>query len=396
MTNGQSTTATDKKRRRRIFRLLLLLFTLVMLLPDSYIFARHHQQWPLWAQIAWWLPTAITVAILYNGQHWKRTWRFTTVMVTTMCCTLPKIVYTLCALAGQGIACWWPPANDIGHLTGLAAAAATLITMAYGFIFGWKRIAVRHVDIFFPHLPEDFDGYRLVQLSDLHISTMGKDRALLKKIIDQVNTLHADAIAFTGDLINMTYEEVTPVQDQLSRLRARDGVFSVFGNHDYAPFDRFLRPGHPADTPLIEKERAMGWHLLLNEHCLISRGASKIAFVGVENIGRRPFPKMGRLDDALKGLPHDVFAILLSHDPSHWRMEVLPSTNIPLTLSGHTHAGQMKIGGWSPVKWIYREWSGLYEEGGQYLYVSEGTGARVPFRVGTKAEITLICLHRKT
>ena len=146
---------------------------------------------------------------------------------------------------------------------------------------------------------------------------------------------------------------------------------------------------------VVDVEQRMGWRVLLNEHKVLSRDGEHLAIVGVENIGKPPFPRIGNLSQALKNLPADTFPILLSHDPFHWRHGVSGETDIPLTLSGHTHAGQLRIGNWSPAKPVYPDWWGLYQEGSQSLYVNQGTGTRVLFRLGTYAEITLITLHRK-
>lgn len=175
---------------------------------------------------------------------------------------------------------------------------------------------------------------------------------------------------------------------------ARDGVYAILGNHDYPyPF----RGGSlmEGSRKVVDVEQRMGWQVLLNEHKLLSRNGAHLAIAGVENIGKPPFPRIGNMNQAMQGIPQDAFTILLSHDPFHWRHGVSGETDIPLTLSGHTHAGQLRIVNWSPAKPVYPDWCGLYHEGHQSLYVHQGTGTRVLFRLGTYAEITLITLHRK-
>ena len=171
---------------------------------------------------------------------------------------------------------------------------------------------------------------------------------------------------------------------------------AVLGNHDYCLYGFDERPAEPLDGAMqvVEAERRMGWQVLLNEHRIITRDSAQIAVVGVENTGKPPFPEIGDLRGAMKGLPDSTFKILLSHDPSHWRMEVLPQTDIPLMLAGHTHAAQLKVGSWSPSQWLYSEWSGLYEENKQHLYVSEDTGGTIRFRLGATPEIVVFTLHR--
>ena len=383
------------KKRKTITKLIRIALSLFVLFIDVVIFLRFQQVWPLWLCIVWWLPTIVTAFLLIRGKYWFSTRRYTMVMALLLCVAFPKMLFVVCSWVGDLLGHVWPAVADIGiHISAVVAAIAFSIT-TYGFLWGWKRMKVRRLDLSFAQLPEAFDNYRIVQISDLHLGTLGKDTDFIKRVIARVNDLQPDAIAFTGDLINTSPDEATPFIEHLSRLKAKDGVFSIFGNHDYAPYSKRLPPRREdIKRPLKEPELSMGWHLLLNAHHFIHRGEERIAIVGVENIGRPPFPRIGSLEDAIVGLPDDVFSILLSHDPSHWKREVVPTTDIPLMLSGHTHAGQIKIGRWSPAKWMYKEWTGLYHEGNQYLYVSQGTGARVPVRIGTVAEITLFCLHR--
>ena len=208
--------------------------------------------------------------------------------------------------------------------------------------------------------------------------------------------MRPDLIVFTGDLVNSAPSELDPFGEVLSRLEAPDGVFSVLGNHDYCEYNRYeTSDGAARNLALLkQRERQFGWRLLLNEHRLIRRDRACIALVGVENDSRPPFPSRGDLKRAMDGLPEGMFKVLLSHDPTHWRREVLPTTDIQLTLSGHTHAMQLKIGGFSPSAWSYPEWGGLYREGERILLVSLGVGGTVPFRLGAWPEINAITLER--
>lgn len=176
------------------------------------------------------------------------------------------------------------------------------------------------------------------------------------------------------------------------------GVFSVIGNHDYSEYRRWEQPDGAARSlaRLEQAQREWGWQLLLNEHRLVVRGGDTLAVVGVENTaGRHAFTSRGDLGAACRGIPDGMFKILLSHDPSHWRREVLPAGDIRLTLSGHTHAMQFRIGRFSPSAWIYDEWGGLYGEQGCRLHVSTGAGGTAPFRFGAWPCIDLITLKRK-
>ncbi len=285
----------------------------------------------------------------------------------------------------------WPL---MGWRLALLLPAAWELLMAYGFFFGWRHLIVRRATCTSPLLPKAFDGYKVLQLSDIHIGTYLRNRKFIDKLVRMVNEQHANLIVFTGDLVNVSADEVIPFQHALSQIKAPDGVYSIMGNHDYCEYvpDPTKRTIEKNQTVLKYLEGKIGWKLLLNEHVLIRRGNSEIALIGVENISRPPFPDYGDLKKAMAGLPRGMFKILLSHDPSHWRRGVLRQTDIALTLSGHTHAGQMRVGRFSPSKAAYQEWGGKYVEGGSMLYVSTGIGGTVPFRLGAWPEINVITL----
>lgn len=268
--------------------------------------------------------------------------------------------------------------------------------MAYGFFFGWRHVIVRRATCVSPLLPASFNGYRVLQLSDIHIGTYLRNRRFIDKLVALVNDQHADLVVFTGDLVNVSAEEVIPFQHVLKQVSATDGVLSIMGNHDYCEYgeDKSERNVAKNQTVLHYLEEKIGWHLLMNEHVLIHRGDDAIAIIGVENISRPPFQDYGDLKKAMEGLPQGMFKILLSHDPSHWRRGVLHQTDIALTLSGHTHAGQLRVGRLSPSKLAYQEWGGKYTEDGSMLYVSTGIGGTVPFRLGAWPEINIITLQR--
>ncbi|MBQ7734368.1 MAG: metallophosphoesterase [Bacteroidales bacterium] len=291
---------------------------------------------------------------------------------------------------------FWKGAKKVEVPVSLVCTFAALIVMIYGCTVGQKKLVVKEQTLYFSNLPEEFDGYRIIQLSDFHIGTYGNDTAFVAQVVNEVRAQKPDLIVYTGDLVNSDADEVDPFVPVLSSLSASDGVLSIFGNHDYCYYSHHhqmevIRRNQEA---LKEKERNLGWQLLLNEHRVIWRDSASIAVVGVENVGRPPFPDEGDLAVATEGLPDSTFIILLSHDPSHWRMEVLPDTDIPLMLSGHTHAMQFRIGRITPVMFRYPEWGGLYEENGQQLFVSTGVGGGIPFRFGAWPEICVLTLRR--
>lgn len=299
----------------------------------------------------------------------------------------------LIGVPGLTFLAMWPLA---GWRWALAFPAAWMLLMAYGFFFGWRHLVVRSATCTSPLLPAAFDGYRVVQLSDIHIGTFLRNRSFIDKMVRAVNAQRPDLVVFTGDLVNVSAQEVIPFQHALKQIQARDGVFSVMGNHDYCEYGEDKSAGNirKNQTVLRYLEQKIGWRLLMNEHVTLHRNGACIELVGVENISRPPFPDYGDLEKALEGTSPGSFKILLSHDPSHWRRGVLHKTDIALTLSGHTHAGQISMGRLSPAKWAYNEWGGKYTEDGAMLYVSVGIGGTVPFRFGAWPGIDVIELRR--
>ena len=278
-------------------------------------------------------------------------------------------------------------------LYGLVSLFIPPICFAYGSLFERNRVQVNEVEISSAEVPEGFDGYRIVHISDIHARSFQKRRKVLEKMAARINGLDADLIAFTGDIITMDSSELDSLSHILKGLEAKDGVMSVLGNHDYCIY------AHPeaADddvSKVIEKEKAMGWNVLIDENRRITRGTDTIAVIGVENTSpSRHFPSKGDLVKASEGT-EGLFRILLSHDPMHWDMEVL-GKDYPLTLSGHTHAMQLALGKWCPSKYMFRQYRGLYTENSQHLYVNIGLGETIfPARIGAVPEITLITLKR--
>ena len=376
--------------------LVLLVVLAVVVGPDCYIRFSLLGSASLGWRLVWWLPSLLLFATLLLARRHASNWLFVLLTGLVLCVVLPKLLFALLSVTGRLLSLAWPQVAAPFHWTALVVAAGVSLAALYGMTIGWRHLAVRQVELSFDNLPADFEGYRIVQLSDLHVGTYGRNPRFLQRLVETVNQQQADAIVLTGDIVNTRPDELSPFVSVLSQLHARDGVFSVLGNHDYSLYATMLSPASRRDEVhrLVAMQRAMGWQVLLNEHRLVRCGDSQIAIAGVENTGKPPFPKIGDLQGALKGLPDSTFVVLLSHDPSHWRMEVLPDTDIPLTLSGHTHASQFKVGRWSPSVWLYKEWSGLYLEQGQQLYVSEGVGGTIPFRLGTRPEINVLTLHR--
>ena len=280
---------------------------------------------------------------------------------------------------------------------GIGIGGSLISSLVYGFSNKYNY-QIKRVPLSYNNLPSSFRGLKIVQISDIHSGSFDNKNAV-EKGIQMVLDLKPDLILFTGDLINDRASEMTGYQDVFSRLKAPMGVFSTLGNHDYGDYVKW--PSEEARDQNLEQlkklQADMGWRLLMNEHVVLQKDGQEIALIGIENWSAKArFPKYGKMWEAYPGAEKYPFKILMSHDPSHWDAEVRPKYgDIDLTLAGHTHGMQfgIEIPGfkWSPVKYVYNQWAGLYEEGKQKLYVNRGYGfIGYPGRVGILPEITLI------
>ena len=279
--------------------------------------------------------------------------------------------------------------------TGLLALFIPPLVMAYGAWIGRERPQLKEVELRLENLPESFDGYRLVQISDIHARSYANRQKSLQRIVGIINSQNPDLIVFTGDIITLDASELESIKEILKELKAKDGIVAVVGNHDYGIYSdpAHKRPSGEILSDVIKEEKTMGWNVLMDENMKISRNQDSIAVVGVQNTSpSRHFPSKGNLNKASVGT-EGMFRILLTHDPMHWEAEIL-GKDYPLTLSGHTHAMQFSLLGWCPSRYIFKQYRGLYSEGQQHLYVNIGLGETIlPFRIGTPPEITLITLR---
>lgn len=285
---------------------------------------------------------------------------------------------------------------------GVILAVFTFFALWWGALINRFNIQTRTVEICREDVPADFDGYRIVQISDLHTGTFGDDSSFIHKLADEINALQPDLIVFTGDIVNSRSEELAPHVEALSRLKAKDGVWSILGNHDYGDYANWPSVESKAENleNLKKLQASMGWKMLNNESVMLHQGTDSIALIGVENIGDPPFKVYGSLEKAYPHLSDETFKILLSHNPAHWTDSIqnMDDVNIPLTLSGHTHAMQMEVGGLSPAALRYRTWGGLYSDAdsAHLLYVNIGAGAvGFPARIGATPEVSVIVLRHK-
>lgn len=287
--------------------------------------------------------------------------------------------------------------SDFMSKSALIAGAIPIISMSAGIISGAHDYRVRKRVIQLPNLPKAFDGLRVAQISDIHTGSFFNKTAV-KGGIDMLNAEKPDLAFFTGDLVNNKSEEAIDYLEIFNKVKAPLGVYSVMGNHDYGDYTSW--PSAEAKLKDIKKLHEMhgymGWNLLLNENRLVKVDGEELAILGCENWGAGRFSKYGDMKQTMKGVEEQPFKILLSHDPSHWDIEIRPEySDIDLTLAGHTHGFQfgVEIGNfrWSPAQYRYDRWADLYKEGDQYLYVNRGYGfIGYPGRIGILPEITIL------
>lgn len=285
---------------------------------------------------------------------------------------------------------------------GLVAAAVPLTSLTWGIASGAYDYQVRRKTLILPNLPAAFDGITMGQISDIHSGSFYNQKAV-KGGVELLLAQKPDFIFFTGDIVNDMATEMRNYQDIFTKVKAPLGVFSSLGNHDYGDY-HFGKEASPAKAKnlkdVIKTHEMMGWDLLLNEHRRLKVDGEEIGILGIENWGMGRFPKYGRMDLATKNTDDLPVKLLLSHDPSHWRAEVLPKyPQIDAMFSGHTHGMQFGVRTkdfeWSPIQYIYKEWAGLYREQHQQLYVNVGYGfLGYPGRVGILPEITIFTLKK--
>ena len=296
--------------------------------------------------------------------------------------------------------------------TGLAFVVVFCSTMLYGYWFGRRQLRLTETTYTSSQVPSSFNGYKIVHISDLHLSSFADSHAFLQHIIDTINAQQPDLICFTGDFVGFGVEEAIPFTHTLRQLHAKDGIMSVLGNHDFALYHHGLTDAEKEEKVnqlTVYQRDTLDWQLLRNQFYIIQRDSAYLQIIGVDNTScqGQGFQTISRgdLNAALqfRGRPTgysleakgDGMQILLTHDPSHWRAEVVPTTDIPLTLSGHTHAGQVRIFGYSLSSLMFTESEGWYHNNGQSLHINTGLGCTLPVRIGVPPEITVITLQKQ-
>lgn len=312
---------------------------------------------------------------------------------------LPHVVWLVVWLIGKCFHGSVPYAPFGWTAVGLILCSWLLI--GYGYFVGRWQTETNRVTIADATLPDAFDGYRIVHISDFHLSTFDGHPEHVQRLVDTIHAQQPDLICFTGDLVSIATEEARPYTDILKQLKAKDGVVSILGNHDFLIYNRTFADAVEQQKEVERLSRyqcdELGWTLLRNAHQVIRRGQDSLTILGVDNIhgSGQGFSTVdyGNLSQAMSGT--DGYRVLLTHDPSHWEAEVLHRTDIPLTLSGHTHSAQVRLFGWNPASWMFRQSWGKYTIDGQTIYVNAGLGCTLPVRLNCPAEITIITLHRE-
>ncbi|MEA4936883.1 MAG: metallophosphoesterase [Paludibacter sp.] len=316
---------------------------------------------------------------------------------------LPKLVYLIFHFLNFIINLFLKEKIFLIRYAGVLVGMFVIILLCHGAFVNPRNIQVRTVQVEVENLPAAFEGYKIAQISDIHLGSWGENHSYLKPVIDSINVQNVDIIVFTGDIVNNYTQEMNGWQPLFKQLKAKDGKFAILGNHDYGDYSEWKQPKDKENNleSIKQNIRNFGFRLLLNEHVNLRQDTDSLCLIGVENWGKPPFPKYGNLKQALSGTDSVSLKILLSHDPSHWKSEVQNYPQIFLTLSGHTHSAQISFNMYgkliSPSSLIYDEWDGLYESDNQYLYVNRGLGfIGIPVRVGVaRPDVTVIILRRK-
>lgn len=381
----------------------LPLFLLLTLLPFIYFDLRYfHRKKAWWKRVLLWIPyLAMLAYTIYLAQEPNfipdndRVFILYAYLFLLGLVIIPMWTYGLCSILGLACRKLLHKRNNYGNLVGLLSIPVVWFVLFWGSFIGFNKLEVNRIEYRSEELPKEFDGYQIVLFSDAHVGSYMKHNAwVLQRAIDSINAQKPDLIVFTGDLQNIQPQELYPHIDVLSTLKAKDGIYSVLGNHDYADYigaDEVTKVANCRET--VSLERQMGWTVLLNEHRTIERGNQHIILAGMENDGNgKKFPSKGDIPKTLEGVNEGDFILMLEHDPYSWRHRILPESHVQLTLSGHTHDMQFNIFGWCPLSLTGKEFNGWYHEGNQSLFVTAGLGGLIPFRFGATGEIVVLTL----
>ena len=318
---------------------------------------------------------------------------FNSILFIDIIVKLPILIFSLFGYISRKI--------RILLISGLIISTGLMFTMIYGLVLGNKELKVTHYEIPFPNLPKEFNNFRIVQISDIHLGSFQKTNPVLNKTASYIQKLSPDLVLFTGDLVNNFAYEVPYWEPVLKKITSVTNCYSILGNHDYGDYTRWKSESEKQKNfnAIVNYEKKAGFKLLRNENTVIKLNNDSIFLIGVENWGNFPFPKYADLNKAMKNVPENAYKILMSHDPAHWESKIQGKQNIELTLSGHTHGLQwgLKFAGipFSLAYLIRKDWGGLYQNGKSFLYVNTGLGTvGIPWRIDMPPELTVITLKR--
>lgn len=387
---------------------IIVLLLLLIAVPDYYLhrhYLRRRRGYTWKWRFLWWLPALVmavyALALTFSSDFAPTEIGYLYLFLLLLgLIVVPKVIFALCSSVGLLVCRLTRSRHNWGNAIGLLLALLVVVGTIYGSTLGVTRLKVRHEEFVSKEIPEAFDGYRIVHFSDAHVGACtGYRSVILEKMVDSINAQHPDMVAFTGDIQNKLPSELDRVQPLLSKIQSRDGIFAVMGNHDYAKYI----DGDPIECNLNEaltesKIRSLGWTLLINENRTVRRGNDSIFVVGTgDDYDSRYQPdrsKRSNFRKAMEGISDKSFALMLQHAPQLWPDSVLNHTTAQLTLSGHTHGGQVRILGFAPISLREDYWGGMYQEGHRALNVSTGVSGLIPFRIGMTPEIVVITLRR--
>ena len=376
------------------------LFLLLIIIPDLYFDLHYWRKHSKPYRLLHWLPSAVLVTLTLILTYEKDfipddpTLLYIYLLLLGLV-AVPKMIFMLFSIIGVGFCKIFHSKRNFGNLLGLLTVPVLWFILLYGSFVGFQKLEVNRQTYTSSDLPAAFNGYKIVLFSDAHIGTYNGSRQwMLQRAIDSINAQHPDMIVYTGDLQNIQPKDIYEHVDILSSLKAKDGVFSVLGNHDYAKYVECSEAQKVANCrETISLEKQMGWTVLLNGHRIIQRGKDHLIIAGMENDGDgKRFPQLGNINKTLKGVKDNDFILMLEHDPSSWRRKIIPDGRAQLTLSGHTHNMQFSLFGWSPISLTGRETNGWYTENSQSLFITAGLGGLIPFRFGATGEIVVLTL----
>ncbi|MHB9054782.1 MAG: metallophosphoesterase [Paludibacteraceae bacterium] len=344
----------------------------------------------------------IRFGLLYSSNY-LLTSRISWIFVVLSLIYTPKILYIIFYYLNRLYNSVFNKRTRILRIIGFSLGITLVAVISYGVIVTRDNFYLKEQVVEVKDLPENFDGYRIAIFSDIHLGNWNRKYKIMKPIVNLINKTNADVIIFCGDMINNFNQETEGWEPYFAQLKSKYGMYAVLGNHDYGDYTHWNSKEEKNKNLEKTKQniRDLGFRLLLNEHTNLVKGSDTITLIGVENYGSGHFDKHSDLKKALNGTYPKKKKILITHDPNHWNAEVIGlRPDIFLSLSGHTHAGQIGFSRGkihiSPASLIYPEWDGLYQNKNQFLYVNRGIGyVGIPIRIGVPPEITLIILKRK-